>query len=95
MANLKSFVAIYPLAALLLMLMAMSTVTQAQTQTCSSQLSNLNSCIPSVVPGSNVSPSTECCSAIQQVEHDCICTTLRVVAQMPTACKLPALTCSP
>ncbi|KAM7494517.1 hypothetical protein LguiB_029126 [Lonicera macranthoides] len=64
-------------------------------QSCSADLGNLNLCAPYVVPGAtNTSPSQDCCAALQGVDQGCICSTLRVVAQLPSLCNLPALTCT-
>ncbi|KAL1816416.1 stamen-specific protein FIL1 [Daucus carota subsp. sativus] len=67
---------------------------QAQGPNCSGTLSSLNTCAPFVVPGANNSPSPECCSALQSVDHDCYCNTLRIAAQIPTHCNLPPLSCA-
>ncbi|XP_065868708.1 protein MEN-8-like [Euphorbia lathyris] len=66
----------------------------AESQACTSQLTNLNVCAPYVVPGStNPNPSAECCSALQSVNHDCLCNTLRVAARLPSHCNLQPLNC--
>ncbi|XP_021764882.1 protein MEN-8-like [Chenopodium quinoa] len=63
--------------------------------TCASQLGGLNTCAPFVVPGqANANPSAECCGALQSVNHDCLCNTLRVASQLPASCNLPVLNCS-
>ncbi|XP_011101182.1 stamen-specific protein FIL1 [Sesamum indicum] len=68
---------------------------QFQAQTCSSSLSSLNVCAPFAVPGSSSSttPSPECCGALQAIDHDCMCSTLRIASQIPTQCNLPPLNC--
>ncbi|XP_057527761.1 protein MEN-8-like [Amaranthus tricolor] len=66
---------------------------QAQS-TCANQLGSLNVCAPFVLPGTqNSAPSAECCGALQAVEHGCLCNTFRVASELPSACKLPALSC--
>ncbi|CAO2838891.1 unnamed protein product [Amaranthus hypochondriacus] len=68
-------------------------VAEAQS-TCANQLGSLNVCAPYVLPGiQNSAPSAECCGALQAVEHGCLCNTFRVASQLPSACKLPALSC--
>ncbi|KAF5193667.1 Stamen-specific protein fil1 [Thalictrum thalictroides] len=93
MATIKS---LYSSAALLLVITAMAAQTmivQSQ-QDCATTLTTLNTCGPYVVPGqSNMLPSPECCSALQNVDHGCLCNTLRIASRIPAACSLPALTC--
>ncbi|KAG6657097.1 stamen-specific protein FIL1-like [Carya illinoinensis] len=92
---LKSLVSLSSLVAVL-MLVALAVQTQtAQAQTsCSAELSNLNVCAPYVVPGAaNVVPSSDCCSALQSVQHDCLCSTLRIASQLPAQCNVPAVSC--
>lgn len=60
---------------------------------CSTELINLNVCAPYVVPG-NGQPSADCCNALQSVNHDCLCNTIRIASSLPTACSLPALNCN-
>ncbi|KAL5718431.1 hypothetical protein ACHQM5_011333 [Ranunculus cassubicifolius] len=87
---------IFPTVTFLVMLISMATLTQAQDPTCNAQLTNLNVCVPFIVPGTGSSPSTpspSCCSALQQIDHICICNALRVTAQLPAQCNLPALSC--
>ncbi|XP_012090746.2 protein 108 [Jatropha curcas] len=68
---------------------------QAHSQSCPAQLNNLNVCAQYVVPGStNTNPSAECCNALQSVQHDCLCNTLRVTARLPSQCNLPPLSCA-
>lgn len=68
---------------------------QAQGRSCSADLGNLNVCAPFVLPGAtNSKPSTECCSALQSIDHGCICDTLRIASQIPSQCSLPPLACS-
>ncbi|KAK2985118.1 hypothetical protein RJ640_022996 [Escallonia rubra] len=63
-------------------------------QTCSAGLGNLNVCAPFVVPGvTNSAPSADCCGALQSVQHDCLCNTLRIAARLPAQCNLPPLAC--
>ncbi|XP_022896920.1 stamen-specific protein FIL1-like isoform X1 [Olea europaea var. sylvestris] len=82
---------------LVLMFMALvfqNQMAQSQTQTCSNSLANLNVCAQFVVPGAaNTSPSPDCCTALQGLEHDCICNTLRIAARLPALCNLPPLSC--
>ncbi|KAG9445158.1 hypothetical protein H6P81_016498 [Aristolochia fimbriata] len=62
---------------------------------CSQQLSGLTACAPFVVPGGGNGgvPSGECCSALQSVAHDCVCTTLQIVSRLPSQCSLPPAAC--
>ncbi|KAF6154447.1 hypothetical protein GIB67_028339 [Kingdonia uniflora] len=82
-------------AALLIVMMGLSTQTvTVRSQQCSAELTNLSVCAQYVVPGQpNLAPSPECCSALQHVDQTCLCNTLRVASQMPSACGLPALSC--
>ncbi|KAL3834484.1 hypothetical protein ACJIZ3_009220 [Penstemon smallii] len=69
-------------------------MTQSEAQTCSNSLASLNVCAPFVVPGAtNTAPSSDCCTALQAIEHDCLCSTLRIASRMPSQCNLPPLTC--
>ncbi|KAL4575841.1 hypothetical protein LXL04_011928 [Taraxacum kok-saghyz] len=62
-------------------------------QSCPSQLVNLNVCAPFVVPGStNLTPNSDCCGALQAVDHDCLCSTIQVATRLPTQCNIP-VTC--
>lgn len=65
---------------------------QAQPQSCSTQLSNLNGCAPFVLPGAS-NPSPECCGALGAVQQDCLCSTLRIASTLPSLCHLPPLSC--
>ncbi|XP_010317583.1 stamen-specific protein FIL1-like [Solanum lycopersicum] len=89
----KSIVSLVVLAIVLLQ----SQVIQCQEQitTCSASLNNLNICAPFVVPGTitNPNPSFDCCSALQLVDRECICNTLRIIAHLPSQCNLPPLSC--
>ncbi|XP_059669356.1 stamen-specific protein FIL1-like [Cornus florida] len=97
MAGLKSVVSLSSRATLLFIMLAVLTravQSQPQNQGCSAQLSNLNVCAPFVVPGANTTPSRECCGALQAVDNDCICSTLRISARLPSQCNIPAATCN-
>ncbi|KAG9155424.1 hypothetical protein Leryth_009857 [Lithospermum erythrorhizon] len=88
------FNSIVALLLVVLVVQCQTLVVNAQPQTCSTSLSNLNVCAPFVVPGAvNTSPSNDCCSALQAVDHDCICNTLRISARLPSQCNLPPLSC--
>lgn len=97
MAAIKSLVSLsfQAQAALLLLLVALAAQAQMSlSQSCSAQLSNLNICAPFVVPGAaNTNPSTECCGALQSVQQDCLCNTLRIASRLPSQCNLPAHSC--
>lgn len=75
------------------MMVMVVVVGQSDAQTCSSALANLNVCGAFVVPGASSAPSSACCSALQAVDHDCLCSTLRIAARIPAQCNLPAYTC--
>ncbi|KOM54961.1 hypothetical protein LR48_Vigan10g085300 [Vigna angularis] len=71
-----------------------SLMARAQRSACTTELSNLNVCAPFVVPGSsNTRPSSTCCNALQAVDRDCLCNTLRIASQLPSQCRLPSVTC--
>ncbi|XP_030463381.2 stamen-specific protein FIL1 [Syzygium oleosum] len=72
---------------------AQTQVGEVRAQSCPSQMASLNVCGPFVVPGSSRRPSSECCGALQAVEHDCLCSTLRVATSLPSACHLPPVSC--
>ncbi|KAG9146260.1 hypothetical protein Leryth_007963 [Lithospermum erythrorhizon] len=69
---------------------------KAQPQnSCSTSLGNLNVCAPFVVPGAlNTNPSHDCCNALQAIDHDCLCNSLRVTARLPSQCNLPSISCA-
>ncbi|MCD7472951.1 hypothetical protein HAX54_014389 [Datura stramonium] len=76
-----------------LVLLAIVIECQGQS-TCSASLNNLNVCAPFVVPGTtNPSPSADCCSALQSLDHECLCNTLRISARLPSQCNLPPISC--
>ncbi|XP_009783380.1 protein 108-like [Nicotiana sylvestris] len=91
MAAMKFIVSLVLLAVVL-----QSRVIECQGQmTCSVSLNNLNVCAPFVVPGTtNPTPSADCCSALQSVDHECLCNTLRISARLPAQCNLPPLSCA-
>ncbi|PIN02759.1 hypothetical protein CDL12_24726 [Handroanthus impetiginosus] len=90
MAATKSVI---PLVNVMLVVLAlMITQSEAQSSTCSSSLANLNVCAPFVVPGATT-PSHECCGALQVVDHECLCNTLRIAMSMPARCNLPTISC--
>lgn len=96
MAGFKSVVHLTSKAAVLVLviaLMVQSQSSRAQSQSCSSELSSLNVCAPFVVPGNSANPSTECCGALQGVQHDCLCSTLRIASQLPSRCNLSPTSC--
>lgn len=70
-------------------------VVDGQADTCSAGLANLNVCTPFVVVGSTnpPPPNAECCNALQSVNRDCLCSTLRVASRLPSQCNIPPLTC--
>lgn len=84
-------------AAVLLVLLTVAAV-QSQTakaqSTCVTELTNLNVCAQFVVPGTTqTTPTAACCGALQSVQHDCLCSTLRISSQLPSRCNLPPLDC--
>nr|XP_043633765.1 stamen-specific protein FIL1-like [Erigeron canadensis] len=78
----------------LLALLVLALVVGTHGQTCPNQLGNLNVCAPFVLPGStnNSTPNSECCSALQTVDLDCLCNTIRIASLLPAQCNLP-VTC--
>ncbi|GFY83240.1 hypothetical protein Acr_03g0000140 [Actinidia rufa] len=97
MAATKSLVSLCTRATLAFVLIALvvqTQVAQPWAQTCSDELGNLNVCAPFVVPDAgSTGPGSDCCSALQAVDHDCFCSTLRIAAQIPAKCNLPPLSC--
>nr|UZQ19738.1 stamen-specific protein FIL1 [Gleditsia microphylla] len=97
MAGLKCVLCVSPM--LLLLLVALGTetikVAEAQSSSCTNGLSNLNVCAPFVVPDNNTPPSSDCCNALEAVDHDCLCNTLRIAARLPSQCQLSSLNCDP
>ncbi|CAL1371321.1 unnamed protein product [Linum trigynum] len=81
------------LAIVLALAVVQTQVSVAQAQACPVQLSNLNVCAPFVMPGA-AAPSSECCSALQSVQHDCLCSTVQITARLPSLCNLPPVGCS-
>ncbi|GAB4826384.1 Guanine nucleotide-binding protein alpha-3 subunit [Ancistrocladus abbreviatus] len=84
-------------AALLMLLLLIAFTVQlipSQAQNCPAELNNLNVCAPFVVPGANGTPSSECCGALQSVQHDCLCNTLRIASRLPSMCNIPPITCA-
>ncbi|KAL5567818.1 hypothetical protein UlMin_024393 [Ulmus minor] len=90
MAGLKS-VSQAALVVLGIALIAM--VQSGEAQVCTTQLNSLNVCGQFVLPGANSQPSTECCSALRSVDHDCFCNTLRIAARLPSLCDIQPLSC--
>ncbi|XP_015087431.1 protein 108 [Solanum pennellii] len=79
---------------ILLVIVLQSGVIECQPQqSCTASLTGLNVCAPFLVPGSPTA-STECCNAVQSINHDCMCNTMRIAAQIPAQCNLPPLSCS-
>ncbi|XVE58597.1 hypothetical protein DITRI_Ditri04bG0182300 [Diplodiscus trichospermus] len=100
MAALKSLASLswQAAAAALLVLLAVAALqtktANAQPQSCTTELTNLNVCAPFVVPGAGQAiPTPDCCGALQAVQHECLCSTLRIASQLPSRCNLPALDC--
>ncbi|EEF51434.1 protein MEN-8 [Ricinus communis] len=95
MAALRSLIALSSQAALLLLLVALAMQTHlVHSQTCQNQLNSLNVCAPFVVPGAaNTSPNAECCNALESVQNDCICNTLRIAGRLPSLCNLSPINC--
>ncbi|KAK1272799.1 Protein M7 [Acorus gramineus] len=83
-----------------LMMMAHGPRAQAQAtptpgSNCTVQLTDLTTCAPYVVPGAtHPSPNSDCCTALKGVDDGCLCNTLRIVAQLPASCSLPAVQCA-
>ncbi|VFQ77579.1 unnamed protein product [Cuscuta campestris] len=89
-SNVVVAVAALLVAVLALMMAAVS----GQGDTCSAALGRLNVCAAFVVPGAAATtPSADCCAALQGVDHDCICNTLRVASRIPAQCNLAPLSC--
>ncbi|KAI3808828.1 hypothetical protein L1987_24789 [Smallanthus sonchifolius] len=71
-------------------LLVVALVARTHGQTCPNQLGNLDVCAPFVLSGStDLLPSSECCLALQAVDHDCLCSTIRVASRLPTQCNFP------
>ncbi|CAM8993440.1 unnamed protein product [Rhodiola kirilowii] len=74
-----------------MLLLILVETAQAQ-DSCPSQLSTLNVCTPFLMPGAG-NPSAECCGALRAVPRDCVCSTIRISARLPTSCSIPPLDC--
>ncbi|KAL3365701.1 hypothetical protein AABB24_010705, partial [Solanum stoloniferum] len=96
MADLKSVLSLVLLSILITVLLQSQVIeSQGEPQTCLASLGNLNVCSPFVFPGtSNTTPSTECCAALQSLDHECICNTVRVAARLPSHCNLSPVSCA-
>ncbi|KAI3909482.1 hypothetical protein MKW92_049105 [Papaver armeniacum] len=83
----------YSSAALFLILMTLGAeIKSVRSQSCIQDITNLNACASFFLPGqADALPTAECCSALQQVDQDCICNTVRIAARIPIACHLPEL----
>ncbi|GER25268.1 lipid-transfer protein [Striga asiatica] len=78
---------------MILLIVAHVTETGAQ-NLCGTSLAGLNVCAPFVVGPNPSPPSPACCGALQGVDHDCICNTIRIASRIPAQCNLPPLTCA-
>ncbi|KAE8664013.1 hypothetical protein F3Y22_tig00112857pilonHSYRG00142 [Hibiscus syriacus] len=95
MAIVKSVVSRSSQAAVLVVLLSVIVATGKAQMSCTTQLLGLNLCGPFVVPGAiGTGPSPQCCGALQSVQHDCLCSTLRLALQLPSQCNLPPLYCA-
>ncbi|KAE8704672.1 hypothetical protein F3Y22_tig00110447pilonHSYRG00007 [Hibiscus syriacus] len=95
MAIVKSVVSLSSQAAVLVVLLPVIVATGKAQMSCTTQLLGLNLCRPFVVPGAiETDPSPQCCGALQSVQHDCLCSTLRLALQLPSQCNLPPLYCA-
>lgn len=96
MAALKCVLSLVLLAILITAVLQSQVIeSEEQQQTCLASLGNLNVCTPFVLPGAlNTTPSTDCCAALQSLDHDCICNTLRVAASLPSHCNLSPVSCA-
>ncbi|KZV41042.1 hypothetical protein F511_14018 [Dorcoceras hygrometricum] len=93
MAGMRSAVS-YSLVLVIVLVAQSQMVPQSLAQTCSASLPNLNVCAPFVLPGATATaPSPDCCNALQSIEHDCLCNTIRIASRIPAQCNLPPLTC--
>ncbi|EOY23114.1 FAR1-related sequence 5 isoform 3 [Theobroma cacao] len=99
MAILRSLLCLISWQATALLLLLAVAAVQSQTakaQSCPNELNRLNVCAPFVVPGvPEATPSSDCCAALQSVQHDCLCNTLRIASRLPSRCNIPALSCVP
>ncbi|KAK6275588.1 PREDICTED: protein MEN-8 [Theobroma cacao] len=97
MAILRSLLCLISWQATALLLLLAVAAVQSQTakaQSCPNELNRLNVCAPFVVPGvPEATPSSDCCAALQSVQHDCLCNTLRIASRLPSRCNIPALSC--
>ncbi|KAI3957227.1 hypothetical protein MKW98_012102 [Papaver atlanticum] len=65
-------------------------IKSVRSQSCLQDITNLNACASFFLPGqADALPTAECCSAVQQVDQNCICNTVRIIARLPSACHLP------
>ncbi|XP_028806266.1 protein MEN-8-like [Neltuma alba] len=94
MASLTRIAVAAAVAVAVLMVAAVIGGAEAQADSrCANGVSRLTVCAPFVVAGNNSAPSSECCSALGEVDRDCLCNTLRVAYQLPSQCQLPSFNC--
>uniref|UniRef100_A0A7N0REI7 Bifunctional inhibitor/plant lipid transfer protein/seed storage helical domain-containing protein n=1 Tax=Kalanchoe fedtschenkoi TaxID=63787 RepID=A0A7N0REI7_KALFE len=91
-ASLTNSAVLIAKAALLLLLVATQARAQDGTSSCTAELNSLNVCAPFVLPNAG-NPSAECCGALRAVPRDCVCSTIRISARLPSSCSLPPLDC--
>lgn len=87
MVSLKSLAAI-------LVVMFLATGPTVRAQQCRDELSNVQVCAPLLLPGAvNPAPNSNCCSALQSTNRDCLCNALRAATTLTSLCNLPSFDC--
>ncbi|ESQ40659.1 hypothetical protein EUTSA_v10015126mg [Eutrema salsugineum] len=92
MESLKSFAAI--LIVMFLTMGALEIGPKVQAQECRDSLTNMQVCAPLVLPGAvNPAPNSNCCTALQSTNKDCLCNALRAATTLTSLCNLPSFDC--
>lgn len=92
MESLKSFAAI--LLVMFLAMYALETGHTVRTQECKNELSNVQACALLILPGAvNPAPNSNCCTALQTTNKDCLCNALRAATTLASLCNLPSFDC--
>lgn len=80
--------------AAILVVMFLATGPMVRAQHCRDELSNVQVCAPLLLPGAvNPAPNSNCCSALQSTNKDCLCNALRAATTLTSLCNLPSFDC--
>ncbi|VVB07328.1 unnamed protein product [Arabis nemorensis] len=92
MESLKSFATI--LLVMFLAMRALETGPMVRAQVCGDQLTAVQVCAPLVLPGAvSPAPNSNCCTALQATNKDCLCNALRAATTLASLCNLPSFDC--